>query len=102
MLSLACFLVAMGLLIAGLISDAMKKARQPTRQWRNELSHWPDAQPRPFTDADGFRRVTLDELRAEGLPDPDGRVVLTREGGFRVEGKKRKRKKHGRRKWKNR
>ena len=89
----------MGLLLASIIRDGMRRARQPARQWRNEREQWPDGHPRPFTDAEGFEPVTLDELRAEGLPDDDGRVVLTREGGFK---RKKRKQKHGRRKWKNR
>lgn len=97
-LPLALTIAAVVMLVVGYIADVIGYWRRWRReQWQQQRERLPDNQLVRLDQR--AEVVSLDTLRGQLAMKTDERAVFTREGGFTLKPKKRK--KHGR-KWKHR
>lgn len=93
LLSLTCGLAALLFalfLVLATVSNAIGNARR--RRWQEQRDRLPDGWPRPV--AEDAEPISLDSLRGQLAMKTDERAVFTREGGFVLKPKRKK--KHGR------
>lgn len=77
-------------LVLATLSNAISNARR--RRWQDQRDRLPDGWPRPV--AEDAEPISLDSLRGQLAMKTDERAVFTREGGFVLKPKRKK--KHGR------